>query len=215
MLVVVSSVKAGLLPSRSVPARRSLEHSRTILPRAAMPGSLSRACASSAAPAWAKLALEMAAPAEPTQLEALFDKLSTCVKNQQHKKALKAADESEWHARGCDGRHQACAGRAAGSEKLIAPATGLPECIQAGRLTCQRLSGATYAAHPFAVHVSGRQRCRQLQLWDRRGERPLRVCTLAWRSSGARSHPCTFALSCCTANSEDLCVAPCSSGHRA
>lgn len=39
----------------------------------------------------------MAAPAEATPLELAFDKLNTCVKNQQHKKALKACDESEIH----------------------------------------------------------------------------------------------------------------------
>mgnify|MGYP001807048917 CR=1 FL=1 len=35
------------------------------------------------------------AAAEATPLEAAFEKLAACVKNQQHKKALKACDESE------------------------------------------------------------------------------------------------------------------------
>lgn len=38
----------------------------------------------------------MSAPAEEaTPLEALFEKLSKCIANQQHKKAIKACDESE------------------------------------------------------------------------------------------------------------------------
>lgn len=47
-----------------------------------------------------------AAPGDTSPLDALFERLNTCIKGSQHKKAIKAADESAW--RGVDGLGWGC-----------------------------------------------------------------------------------------------------------